>query len=124
MFGASHFLYLGFTAAMVPSWLPPGGRFWAALTGAAHLAAGAALLSGVLAGAAARGLAAMFAVFIALVHLPRVAAAGGDPREWALLAMATTLLGAALVLSGPADRAAPPSFALRKKTQGGARAAV
>jgi hypothetical protein len=60
MFGLAHFLYLGFTASMVPPWLPGGQKFWAVLTGAAHLAAGIALLSGIRARVAANLLTVMF----------------------------------------------------------------
>src|SRR5579863_8875221 len=62
-FGGAHFFYLEETAALVPSWLPPGQRFWAATTGLAHLMAGLALLSGVLAQLASLIVTVMFASF-------------------------------------------------------------
>ena len=47
--GVEHFGYaFKETSNMVPGWIPGGRRFWAAATGVAHLAAGAAILSGVL----------------------------------------------------------------------------
>ena len=69
-FGAAHLVYGKETAAMVPGWLPPGGLFWAYATGAAHLLAGLALISGVGALPAARLLTAMFVGFGLLVWLP------------------------------------------------------
>ncbi|MFI4921902.1 MAG: DoxX family protein, partial [Gammaproteobacteria bacterium] len=45
-FGLSHFFYLQFTAPLIPSWLL-WPVFWAYFTGAAYLAAGAAVHSGV-----------------------------------------------------------------------------
>src|SRR5579863_2222756 len=69
IFGGAHFFYLQETAALVPSWLPPGQRFWAATTGLAHLMAGLALLSGVLAQLASLLVTVMFASFSALIHI-------------------------------------------------------
>jgi uncharacterized membrane protein YphA (DoxX/SURF4 family) len=93
-FGLAHFLYLDFTASMVPAWLPGGQKFWAALTGAAHLAAGAALLTGIQARLAAILLTIMFATFSVLVHLPLLMA---DPSHlnWVMNAINLALTGAA-----------------------------
>jgi uncharacterized membrane protein len=77
MFGLAHFLYLDFTASMVPARLPGGRKLWAAVTGVGHLAAGIAFLTGVKARPAAIALTSMFAVFGALVHLPALLA---DPH--------------------------------------------
>ena len=54
VFGAAHFVYVEQTAAMVPAWLPPSRTFWAQLTGACHVLAGLALITGVQARMAAR----------------------------------------------------------------------
>jgi uncharacterized membrane protein YphA (DoxX/SURF4 family) len=78
IFGLAHFLYASATAAMVPKWIPPGALFWAYATGAAHLAAGLAILSGIQARLAARLLTAMFVVFAVLVHAPLVVADPGS----------------------------------------------
>jgi uncharacterized membrane protein YphA (DoxX/SURF4 family) len=94
-FGAAHVLYVRETAAMVPSWLPPGTHFWAYATGACHILAGLALLSGIQALLAARLLVAMFAGFGLLVWLPQLFA---DPRAhlaWAGNAINLVLTGAA-----------------------------
>src|SRR5678816_2291117 len=47
VFGFAHFNYIDFTATMVPAWIPPSQVFWAWATGAGHLAAGVALVSGI-----------------------------------------------------------------------------
>ena len=95
VFGFAHFNYIDFTATMVPSWIPPNGVFWAWATGAGHLAAGIALVSGFQARLAGTLLAAMMASFVILLHIPRVIASPGLHVEWAMLAVATGLSGAA-----------------------------
>jgi uncharacterized membrane protein YphA (DoxX/SURF4 family) len=95
LFGLAHFLYLDFTASMVPAWLPGGQKFWAAATGAAHLAAGVAFLSGVKARLAAILLTTMFAVFSLLVHLPLLLADPHHHLSWVMNAINLALTGAA-----------------------------
>jgi uncharacterized membrane protein YphA (DoxX/SURF4 family) len=94
VFGISHLVYAGFTAAMVPGWLP-ARLFWAYFTGAAHIAAGAAILAGLLRRLAAMLLAAMCGVFVLILHVPRVAAAPASRIEWTMLCMALSITGAA-----------------------------
>jgi len=71
-FGLAHHVYLANTVSYVPAWLPPGQTFWAYATGAGHVLAGIAIISGVYARLAAMLLAGMFIVFAVLVHAPRV----------------------------------------------------
>lgn len=107
-FGTAHFLYLQFTASMVPAWLPGGRTFWAAFTGVAHIAAGIALLSGFQSRRAAILLTAMFATFSILVHLPLLLADPHSHLNWVMNAINLALTGAAgsvagaLPLNGPA----------------------
>jgi uncharacterized membrane protein YphA (DoxX/SURF4 family) len=99
MFGLAHFLYLGFTASMVPAWLPGGQKFWAVLTGVAHLAAGIALLLGIKARLAAILLTVMFASFSVLVHLPTLIAAPQSHLNWVINAINLALTGAAWTIA-------------------------
>jgi uncharacterized membrane protein YphA (DoxX/SURF4 family) len=99
MFGVAHFLYLGFTASMVPAWLPGGQTFWAIFTGAAHIAAGIALLTGFKARLAAILLTVMFAVFGVLVHLPLLIADPHSHMSWVMNAINLSLTGAAWALA-------------------------
>jgi uncharacterized membrane protein YphA (DoxX/SURF4 family) len=94
VFGLSHIVYADFTSTMVPAWLP-ARLFWAYFTGAAHIAAGLAILSGLFARLAARMLALMCSTFVLLVHIPGVIAASGDRLQWTMLAMALSISGGA-----------------------------
>jgi len=95
VFGATHFKYVQFTATMVPTWIPPNQIFWAYATGVAHVVAGLSLVSGIRSQAGATLLAVMMAVFVLLVHIPRVYASPGEHLEWIMLGVALSLSGAA-----------------------------
>ncbi|HEU5138013.1 MAG TPA: DoxX family membrane protein [Steroidobacteraceae bacterium] len=95
VFGATHFKYAQFTATMVPAWIPPNQIFWAYATGVAHVAAGLSLVSGIRAQLGATLLAVMMALFVVLVHIPRVYASPGEHLEWIMLGVALSLSGAA-----------------------------
>jgi uncharacterized membrane protein YphA (DoxX/SURF4 family) len=97
VFGFAHFNYIDFTASMVPGWIPYK-IFWAWATGAGHLAAGLALVSGVRARLAAACEAAMMGSFVVLLHLPRVIAAPDQHVEWIMLGVSSMLTGAALLV--------------------------
>jgi uncharacterized membrane protein YphA (DoxX/SURF4 family) len=119
-FGLNHFFNLRETAAMVPAWIPPGKTFWAIATGVADVAAGLAIISGILAPLAARLLTLMFASFSAFIWLPALIA---DPKahiSWQGNAVNLALIGAVWVLGDalserraerwrPLRRASPPS---------------
>jgi uncharacterized membrane protein YphA (DoxX/SURF4 family) len=97
VFGFAHFNYIDFTASMVPGWIP-FKAFWAGATGAGHLAAGLALVSGISARLAAGCEAAMMGSFVVLLHLPRVIAAPDNHMEWIMLGVSSMLTGAALLV--------------------------
>jgi hypothetical protein len=98
-FATAHFLYVTETASMVPAWMPGGGCAWALITGACHLVAGLALLSGVQAKLAARLLTAMFAGFGLLVWLPQLFATPHVHMAWGGNAINLALVGAAWVVA-------------------------
>jgi uncharacterized membrane protein YphA (DoxX/SURF4 family) len=72
--------------------------FWAWATGAGHLAAGLALVSGYQARLAATLHAAMMGSFAVLVHLPRVIANPEKHEEWIMLAVSSGLAGSAVLI--------------------------
>ena len=69
VYGAAHFAYATYTAAMVPAWLPAKEGL-TYVTGACHAAAGFALLLGTLPRLAATLEATMVSLFGAMVWLP------------------------------------------------------
>lgn len=98
VFGFAHFNYIDFTATMVPAWIPPSQVFWAWATGAGHLAAGLALVTGLYSRLAATCLAAMMGSFVLLLHLPRVIGSPEAHVEWIMLGVSSMLAGAAWLI--------------------------
>lgn len=80
-YGWSHFVYPDYTATLVPAWLPARLAF-AYLTGVGHLAAGLAIIIGIVPRLAATLEAIMMSLFGLLVWVPTFFA---QPRpQWAL----------------------------------------
>jgi len=105
LFGGAHFFYTNLTAPLVPKWLPPSPEFWAYATGVGHIAAGAAILTGVEARLAAILLTAMFVSFAVLVHAPMLLADPSSHINWSENALNLALIGVAWVV---ADSLAQP----------------
>lgn len=98
VFGGAHFIYVKETAAMTPAWLPSSQTIWAYITGAGHVAAGLALISGILAPLAARLVTLMFVAFGAFVWAQQLLANPGDHVTWGGNAINLALIGAAWVV--------------------------
>jgi uncharacterized membrane protein YphA (DoxX/SURF4 family) len=88
----SHFFYTAATAQMIPAWIPAHLVF-AYLTGAGHLAAGIALLTGMVPRLAATCEALMLGAFVLLLHVPLVAASPHERINWTMLAVALAFDG-------------------------------
>lgn len=82
--GLSHFVYAQQSVGYVPAWLPDRPD-WVYVTGAAHAAAGLALIFGVLPRLAATLEAAMLGIITLLVNVPHVVAAPAHHAEWTWL---------------------------------------
>jgi len=97
-FGFSHFVYLNLTAPLVPAWLPwPVG--WAYFTGGAYLAAGAAVLTGVLARLAAALSTLQMGLFAVLIWIPLVASGRIGAFQWGEFVVTCVLTAGAWVLT-------------------------
>jgi uncharacterized membrane protein len=106
--GLAHFLNAHAATQFVPVWLPLRIG-WVYLTGAAHIAAGLAILLGVLPELAALLEAGQITVFVILTHVPAVYRAPGDRVQWAMLLYALAIAGSAwLVVATFGD--GPPSW--------------
>ncbi len=99
LFGAAHFVYMNFTAPLVPKWLPPTQEFWAYATGVAQIAAGVAILTGVRARLAAILLTIMYASFTPLVHVPMLIADSSSAFIWTENATNIVLVGVAWIVA-------------------------
>ena len=99
LFGGAHFVYMNLTAPLVPKWLPLSPIFWADATGAAQIAAGLAIITGVQARLASVLLTVMYAAFTPLVHLPLLLGAPRMPFYWTENALNIALAGAAWVVA-------------------------
>ena len=99
-FGLAHFLYLQATAPLVPTWLGAPVA-WAYFTGAAFVAAGLAILAGVLARWAAALSSLEMGAFTLLVWVPIVAtgAANAGQRGEFVVSWALTVAGAVVASS-------------------------
>lgn len=95
-YGLVHIFHRDLIAGLIPVWIP-GTQIWPWITGSIMIAAGAALVTGRAVELASLAIAAMFASWILLVHLGRLA---GDPAsgfEWGFALTALALTGVALL---------------------------
>jgi len=97
-FGVLHFIYVAYTASVIPDWIP-AHDFFAYAMGVAHIASGLSLLTGVLSRLAARLTAAMFGSWVIILHVPRMLAHPDKPGEWTSMLIATSMCGGALLIA-------------------------
>jgi uncharacterized membrane protein len=98
LIGLSHFVYLKETVAMVPAYLPiPPAFAW--FTGAAHIAAGFAILFSLLPRLAATLEAVMMGLFAVMVWAPRVAVHPTGRFEWTAFLVSIALAAGAQAIA-------------------------
>jgi uncharacterized membrane protein len=97
-FGLAHFMYLDATTVLIPSWLP-WPPAWAYLTGATFIAAGLAMVVGVLARPAAVLSTLQLALFGLIVWVPRWLAGPLNAFQWGEFITNRALMAAAWVVA-------------------------
>lgn len=107
--GAQHFVYAEFVQTLVPAWIPPGPKFWAAFTGVALMAGGLGILLPPTVRWAAGLSGLMIFLWVILLHLPRALASPHDAGETSAIFEALALSGVALLVAGTRGRAATAS---------------
>jgi uncharacterized membrane protein len=96
--GLSHIIYSDATAQLVPSWLPLP-HAWAYFTGAGHIAAGLAILLGIVPRLAAMLEAAMMSGFTLLVWIPKVVMEPTTRLNWTALCVSAALSACAGIVA-------------------------
>ncbi len=97
-FGLAHLFYVKQTAALVPAWLP-AHTAWADFTGYAYIAAGVAILTGVLGRLGAVLSTIQMGLFTFLVWAPILAAGSKSASDWSEGVISWTLTIAGLLVA-------------------------
>jgi len=96
--GLAHFIYLDATAPLVPAWMQ-WPVFWSYFTGSTFVAAGIAMVTGVLARLAAVLVTLQIGLLTVLVWLPRIAAGNMSAFQWGELVVSIVLTACAWALA-------------------------
>ena len=92
-------VHLGFTASLVPKWLPPGQMFWAVATTVAFALGAIALFANRMALLASRLLTAMLAIFGLLVWVPLLVLNPRSHSDWSETVLTFAIAGVAWILA-------------------------
>jgi hypothetical protein len=95
IFSVLHFKYAFFISQLIPQWIPER-FFFANFVGLCFLCAALAIATGIRARLAGYMLAAMFLLWVASLHAPRVAASPHNGNEWTSMLIALAMAGSAL----------------------------
>ncbi len=103
VFGILHFVYAKFIATLLPAWIP-AHLFWAYFIGVAFTATAISLFLSFWVTLSASLLAAMFFLWVLLLHAPRVIASLYTEPEWTSMFVALAMGAISLQLAGIATK--------------------
>lgn len=95
IFSVLHFKFAFFISNLIPRWIPER-FFFANFVGLCFLCAALAIVTGIRARLAGYMLAAMFLLWVAILHAPRVAASPHNGNEWTSMFVALAMGGCGL----------------------------
>jgi uncharacterized membrane protein len=98
VFATLHFVYAGYIATLIPSWIPVR-LFWSYFVGFAFLAAALSIAIKKKARLACRLLGLMFFFWVVVVHIPRVVASPHKESEWTSCFIALAMGASAWLLA-------------------------
>ncbi|MEP6918627.1 MAG: DoxX family membrane protein [Acidobacteriota bacterium] len=101
--GIQHFMFAGFVASLVPSWIP-GAMFWTYFAGAALIAGGAGIIAPFVTWLAALLSGVMIFSWVFLVHVPLVMKDPHKAGDVAAVFEALAFSGVAFLLAGLVSR--------------------
>jgi hypothetical protein len=101
IFSVLHFKYAFFISNLIPKWIPER-FFFANFVGLCFLCAALAIATGIRARLAGYMLAAMFLLWVAILHAPRVAASPHNGNEWTSMLIALAMAGSTLAAAASA----------------------
>ncbi len=102
-FGLVHLTQRDVIASLTPEWIPYASR-WPWVTGSVNLVAGLMCIVGFGARYGALAVAIMFALWLPIVHAPRLMESPSSLFEWTFALTAAGLVGVALIIAGAGAR--------------------
>ena len=99
VFAVLHFIYAGFIATLITSWIP-FKLFWAYFVGTAFLAVAVSIITRQLVSVATIALGVIFLLWFFILHLPRVMAQIHTEPEWTSLFVVLASSGEAFLIAG------------------------
>ena len=107
VFGIQHFTYAEFIATLITSWIP-FKLFWTYFTGVGMIAVALAIITGIYARFACLMLAAMFFLWVSVLHAPLVATHLHNGNQWSSLFVAMAMGAASLILAASTQNRRTP----------------